>query len=69
MPTGYGKRTLDDLCCINGHFVAIEGKRPGGEPKRFQELIAAEIRAAGGIVFSARSDEEVVWNLKQAGLL
>lgn len=69
VPTGYGKRTLDDLCCIRGRFVAVEGKRPGGELKRFQSLIADEIRAAGGLVFPARSLDEVVWNLRQAGLV
>jgi hypothetical protein len=67
--TGYGKRTLDELCCIKGRFVAIEGKRAGGEPKLFQSLIAEEIRRAGGLVFPARSLDEVVANLRNAGLI
>jgi hypothetical protein len=69
--TGWGKRTLDDLCCIRGRFVAIEGKRVDNAKgmKPFQAIIADEIRAAGGLAFPARSVDEVIWNLRQAGLL
>lgn len=54
--TGYGKRTLDFLCCIKGRFVAIETKRPGGIPTKLQDIIASEISDAGGVTFVIDSD-------------
>jgi Holliday junction resolvase len=48
--TGYGKRTVDILACVNGRFVAIEAKRKdGGKATALQKRTIAEVRAAGGI--------------------
>ena len=55
--TGYGKRTLDFLVCINGGFVAIEAKRPGKMPTPLQSHIMTEINQAGGIAFATDSIE------------
>lgn len=66
---GYGARTLDDLCCIRGRFVAIEGKRKGEKSRKFQSLIAEEIRAAGGLVIEADTAEKVEAQLRAAGLM
>ena len=53
--SGFGKKTLDYLCCINGQYVAIETKAPGKKLTPLQEITKAEIEAAGGIVL-------VVWD-------
>ena len=41
--TGYGKRTVDCLACLNGEFWAIEVKAPGKKPDKFQLNILYEI--------------------------
>lgn len=57
--TGYGKRTLDFLCCICGAFIAIEAKRPGAKAKPFQTRVADEIGKAGGNTWVITNDEEL----------
>lgn len=49
--TGYGKRTLDYLCCHQGRFFAVETKAPGEDMTKLQREIAYNIRAAYGHVF------------------
>lgn len=66
--TGYGKRTLDDLCCIKGRFVTIEYKRPGEKPRTFQKLIGEEVQRAGGIYIYAISLEQMKHYLRGYGL-
>jgi hypothetical protein len=56
---GIGKRTLDCIGCYRGLYFAVETKAPGEEPTLMQDITAAQIRAAGGLVF-------VVDNLEQA---
>lgn len=41
--------TPDLLCCIGGHFVALEIKAENGHPTRLQEWTVRQIRQAGGI--------------------
>ena len=41
----------DILCCINGHFVAIEVKAQNGTPSELQLYNVREIRKAGGFSF------------------
>ena len=48
---GMGAPGLDFYCCINGRFVAIETKAPGGKLTARQEQTKAAIEAAGGVVF------------------
>lgn len=57
--TGYGRKTLDFLCCVRGEFVAIETKRPGGEPSAFQKLTIAEMEKAGATIIVATSAADV----------
>jgi hypothetical protein len=56
--TGYGASSLDFLCCIRGRFIAYETKRPGAHLTPRQWLVAAQIRAAGGMVFRVTLDDE-----------
>ncbi len=53
---GFGTRTVDRLCCINGKFVAVEYKRAGIiKPSKFQALTIKQIARAGGIAFTTDS--------------
>ncbi len=49
--SGYGSASLDFLGTHRGRFFAVETKAPGKRLSPRQELIADEIRAAGGAVF------------------
>lgn len=49
--TGFGRTTLDYLCCWKGRFVAIECKAGKNKPTPRQMLVAEQIRAAGGHTF------------------
>jgi hypothetical protein len=51
VPFGYGKSTLDYLCCYRGVFFSIETKAPGEVPTARQNAIAREIVGAGGYNF------------------
>ena len=51
VPSGYGKQTLDFLCCVKGRFVGIETKAPGKKPTPRQQQCIDEINAAGGLAF------------------
>lgn len=53
----------DILACINGRFVGIEVKRPGGRLSELQKYNIEHIRAAGGVAFVATSVDEVRFNL------
>jgi hypothetical protein len=59
VPTGYGKRTLDILLCAGGWFIAIEAKKKDGQLTDMQEITAAEIRAAHGLVFLVNNDKSL----------
>jgi hypothetical protein len=48
---GMGAPSVDFLYCINGVFVAIETKAPGGGATPRQETTMAEISRAQGLVF------------------
>jgi hypothetical protein len=61
---GLGASTLDYLCCINGHFVAIETKAPGKKMTPRQQMTAETIVKAGGHAFVVDGDESlerVMW--------
>jgi Holliday junction resolvase len=49
----------DILCCIDGRFVGIEVKRPGGVISPLQQLNIDDINRQGGIAFVAYSVEDV----------
>ena len=51
--------TPDVLGCLNGLFIGIEVKKPGGKPSPLQRVQLRKIREAGGIAFTAESLDEV----------
>lgn len=51
VPGGYGKPTLDYMCCYRGCFFAIETKAPGKKPTKYQLLTIEDMQKAGGVVF------------------
>jgi hypothetical protein len=47
--TGYGNAGVPDfLCCVGGHFLAIEAKANGGKPTALQLKNINEINTCGG---------------------
>lgn len=80
--TGYGQKTLDYLCCVPGlvtpamvgqrigFFVAVEAKRAGVYPTKFQELTTKTIVDAGGIAISpAWHQQHILDALRNKGVL
>lgn len=65
---GVGRTTLDDLCCVNGRFVAIEYKAPGGAPTPRQLVTMAEIRRAGGVALWGDNVEDIKWAIESLHL-
>src|SRR5437763_14615445 len=49
----------DIIACINGTFVGIEVKRPGGIVSSLQQFNIDEIHRNGGVAFVAYSVEDV----------
>lgn len=46
---GYGRAGIPDIiCCVNGHFLAIECKAGKGKTTALQERELEKIRTAGG---------------------
>lgn len=47
--TGYGNAGVPDfLCCVGGHFLAIEAKANGGKPTALQLKNINQINTCGG---------------------
>jgi len=47
---GYGRHGIPDfVCCIDGRFVGLETKAPGGKLSLHQESILEQIDQAGGL--------------------
>lgn len=59
--TGYGKRTLDFLCCMRGQFFAVETKRAKEKLTALQNAIAREMMDAGGLVFAVHDEETLAY--------
>ena len=55
----------DLLCCINGRFIGIEVKGPGGKASPLQAANITMIEAAGGIGLIAYSVAEVKEHLEK----
>ena len=56
----YGSNGAPDLvACVNGRFIAIEGKYDQGTQSRWQKLRQRQIEGAGGIYIVAYSVEDV----------
>ena len=61
--------TPDILACINGRFVAIEVKRPGGIVSALQMANIKLIQQAGGVAFVAESLLEAKRHLEEERLI
>lgn len=48
---GMGAPSLDFICCVEGQYVAIETKAPGGKMTPRQQKTAEAICLSGGRVF------------------
>ena len=62
----YQKSGVPDIvACVNGTFVGIEVKRPGGIIAPLQTYNIEQIRKNGGVAFVAYSVEEVQEELRR----
>lgn len=61
--------TPDVVACVNGSFVAIEVKQPGGRVSALQAAHIELIKQAGGHAFVAYSLEETKEHFKQLNLV
>lgn len=61
--------TPDLIACINGKFVAIEVKQPGGVVSALQKAHIKLIERSGGVAFVAYSLEEAKRNLEKFDLI
>lgn len=76
VPSGYGRQTIDFLCCVPiyhnggriGMFVGIETKAPGGKPTPRQKQCIEEIKAAGGVAFYCDTYEGFLLTMASYGL-
>jgi hypothetical protein len=66
--TGYGSVSLDFLACVLGEFIAYECKAKGKELTPRQQLVARQIRAAGGRVWKVTLDENGELEFEACGL-
>ena len=60
---GFMRSGIPDLiCCVNGHFVAIEIKRPDGKSKvsKLQEIEIDRIKRSDGIAVVMNNYDEFV---------
>ncbi len=64
VPSGYGKQTVDFLCCVRGRFLGIETKAPGKRPTVRQLVCLSEIQRAGGVSFWVDSYEDFLAHMK-----
>ncbi len=61
--------TPDILACVNGRFVGIEVKQPGGVISALQKANIKLIHQAGGVAFVAYSLEEAQQYIKKFNLV
>ena len=57
----------DLIACVDGQFVGLEVKQPGGKPTLIQEAVLEKIRASHGVasvVCSVEDVEDVLRTLK-----
>lgn len=70
---GYGRTSIPDIiCCVDGHFMAIECKAGKNKPTALQERELGLIRKAGGtamVVRESNVDDVEAAILKLKGLL
>lgn len=59
----------DIIACINGRFVGIEVKRPGGIVSEVQKYHIEKINKSGGAAFVAYSIDDVKRKLRQFNVI
>lgn len=59
VPSGYGKRTVDYLLCVDGMFAALEAKPDGKQPTPTQSDVLAKVKRANGATFVVNDDESL----------
>src|SRR5690606_7265756 len=59
----------DIIACVNGKFVGIEVKKPGGIVSPLQKAKIKKIQKAGGIAFVVYSFEEAKQHLEKINLI
>lgn len=58
VPMGFGKSYVDDFFCLEGHFIAAEGKAPGKYKTPWdgctplQQRCLQDVNEAGGFAFA-----------------
>ena len=63
--TGYGRRSVDFICCWQGLFLAIEAKAGENKLGRRQQATLEEIKEAGGRAVVAYSWDDVAEALER----
>lgn len=61
--------TPDVIACLNGFFIAIEVKKPGGTPSPLQLAQIIKIHEANGIAFVTDNLDKVKIMLETSGVL
>lgn len=61
--------TPDITACLNGRFIGIEVKQPGGRVSALQAAHIELIKQAGGVAFVAYSLEETKEYFKEFGII
>lgn len=61
--------TPDVLACLNGRFIGVEVKKPGGKADPLQRVQLRKIVEAGGLAMTADSLEGVKTMLESSGIL
>jgi hypothetical protein len=56
VPNGYGKSTLDFICCYYARYFAIEAKRATKKPTSRQDGTREDMIMAGATVFVINDD-------------
>ena len=64
VPCGYGKQTVDFLCCVRGRFLAVETKARGRYPTARQTVCLRAVERAGGVAFWCDSFEDFKAHMK-----
>jgi pantoate kinase len=64
--TGYGSSGVPDfLCCVNGHFLAIEAKAGKGTTTALQDKNIREIKESGGMAVVIAEEQLELGYLEQ----
>lgn len=63
---GLAVGSADLIVCVQGKFVALEVKKPGGRQSEHQKLWATHVERAGGVYAVVRSVQEAEHAIERA---